>query len=147
MKEGFSVSENLSARPSLIAWFLHPYIQLAMGALLVTASELLLRHGAQGFHEATQLGRYFGIAALGSVWTWLGIITYVLSFASWLYVLRYVPLSIAFPAINGVHVLVPIGAWIILGEHVSFGRWAGIGLVVLGILLIVRPVVVAEEKL
>ena len=128
-------------------WFLHPWVQLLIGALLVTASELLLRRGAQQFEHATSVGKYFGIAALASGWTWLGIITYILSFASWLYVLKHVPLSIAFPVINVVHVLVPLGSWMILGEHISLLRWAGIGLVIGGILLIVRPVVTAEEKL
>ena len=134
-------------RPAALKWFLHPYVQLAIGAMLVTASELLLRRGAQDYHDATGPANYLGIAALGSWWTWLGIITYILSFASWLYVLRFVPLSIAFPVINVVHVLVPLGAWAILHEHVSGRRWAGIALVLTGILLIVRPVVQAEEKL
>lgn len=138
-------------RPAAFHLFLHPYVQLAVGAVLVTASELLLRRGAQGSTDATVdasvLGRLFGIAALGSWWTWLGIITYILSFASWLHVLRFVPLSIAFPAINVVHVLVPIGAWAILGERPTGLRWLGIALVLFGILLIVRPVVKAEEKL
>jgi drug/metabolite transporter (DMT)-like permease len=122
-------------------------MQLAIGALLVTASELLLRRGAQDFHDATGLANYFGIAALGSWWTWLGIICYILSFASWLHVLRFVPLSIAFPAINIVHVLVPLGAAAILHEHVTGRRWLGIGLVLIGIMLIVRPVVKAEGQL
>lgn len=127
--------------------FLHPYVQLGIGALLVTASELLLRQGAKSFGDATGLGRWLGIAALGSWWTWGGIVTYVLSFASWLHVLRTIPLSIAFPAINVVHVLVPLGAWAFLGERVAPLRWLGIALVVVGILLIVRPMVVAEERL
>src|SRR2546421_187220 len=74
-------------RPAL-KFFLHPYVQLALGAVLVTASELLLRHGAHDFGDATGLAKYLGIAALGSWWTWLGIISYILSFVSWLHVLR-----------------------------------------------------------
>ena len=70
-------------------------------AVLVTASELLLRQGAKHFTDTTQIGQFFGIAALGSGWTWAGIVCYVLGFASWLYVLRFVPLSVAFPVING----------------------------------------------
>jgi multidrug transporter EmrE-like cation transporter len=128
-----------------LAWALHPYAQLAVGSVLVTASELLMKKGA----VTTPAGHvgWFGVAALASGWTWAGIVTYVLSFASWIYVLRFVPLGIAYALINVVHVLIPLGAWALLGEAVSGRRWAGIGLVVAGLLLILRPVVRAEEKL
>jgi multidrug transporter EmrE-like cation transporter len=128
-------------------WFFHPLLQLSMGAILVTVSELLLRRGAEGFAGAGGAGGLFGIAALASGWTWLGIICYVASFLSWILVLRRLPLSIAFPAINVVHVLIPIGCWIFLGEAISLRRWMGIALVVCGILLLARPFVKAEEQL
>jgi drug/metabolite transporter (DMT)-like permease len=106
-------------------WFLNPYVQIAIGALLVTGSELLLKRGAM-------------TGMLASPWTWGGIVTYVLSFASWLYVLRHLPLSIAFALINIVHVLVPLGAWLLLHETISLQRWAGIFLVLCGTVLVAR---------
>ena len=124
-------------------WFFNPYVQILLGAELVTASELLLKKGASVAPGAS----WTGIDALASVWTWGGIVTYVLSFASWLYVLRFVPLGIAFALINGVHVLVPVGSWLFLGETLSAQRWAGIGLVVCGILFIARDAARAEEEL
>jgi drug/metabolite transporter (DMT)-like permease len=128
-------------------WFFHPVLQLALGAMLVTISELLLRRGAEHFSGAGGAERLFGIAALASAWTWLGILCYVASFGSWLLVLRRLPLSIAFPAINVVHVLIPIGCWLFLGESISLRRWIGIAFVVCGILLLARPFVNAEEQL
>ena len=113
----------------------------------MTASEILLRRGALAVANPTGFGKWIGIAALGSWWTWLGILTYILSFISWIHVLRLLPLSIAFPIINVAHVLVPLGAWIFLHERISPQRWLGIALVLCGILLMVRPVIVAEEKL
>ena len=106
-------------------WFLNPYVQIAIGALLVTASELLLKKGAMN-------------GALASGWTWLGILTYLLSFASWLYVLKHLPLSVAFALINVVHVLVPLGAWSLLGESISPRRWVGIACVLCGTVLVGR---------
>src|SRR4051812_16225852 len=123
--------------------FLNPYAQIGIGALLVTASELLLKKGASSVGGDSVLG----LQALASVWTWLGIVTYCLSFASWLYVLRFIPLGVAFALINVVHVLVPVGSWLLLGELISPKRWLGITLVLLGILLVARTVAVAEEKL
>ena len=128
-----------------MAWFVNPYVQLGIGALLVTVSELLMKKGASD-PGAGSVG-WFGVAALASGWTWAGIVTYVLSFLSWIYVLRFVPLGIAYALINVVHVLVPLGAWLFLHEPVSPRRWLGVSLVACGILLILRPAVKAEENL
>ena len=132
---------DVASRPA--GWFFNPHVQIAIGAVLVTASELLLKKGA----TAAAGNSWLGIDALASWWTWGGIVTYVLSFASWLYVLRYVPLGLAFGLINGVHVLVPVGSWVFLAESLSARRWAGIGLVVCGILFIARDAARVEEKL
>ena len=125
--------------------FLNPYVQLALGALLVTSSELLMKKGASGVPAGT-VG-WFGIGALGSWWTWAGIVTYILSFLSWIYVLRFVPLGIAFALISVVHVLIPLGAWLFLHEAVSLRRWSGILMVLCGLLLILKPAVKAEQRL
>jgi multidrug transporter EmrE-like cation transporter len=124
--------------------FLNAYLQIALGALLVTASELLLKSGASS--RAAEIG-VFGVAALGSARTWLGILTYCLSFASWVHVLRTIPLGIAFGLINVAHVLVPLGCWIFLGEAISPARWLGISLVIVGLVLVAKPVAAAESKL
>ena len=134
-------------RQSARFWFAHPVVQLAIAALLVAASELLLKQGAGSVAAGPGVVGLFGIHALGSRWTWGGIILYGLSFLSWLHVLRLMPLSIAFGMINVVHVLVPLGAWAILGEAISGRRWLGIGLILLGISLIARPAARAEAKL
>jgi multidrug transporter EmrE-like cation transporter len=127
--------------------FLNPYFQILLGSLLVTASELLLKKGATATAGLAGAASWTGVAALGSWWTWAGIVTYVASFASWLYVLKYVPLGVAFALVNAAHVFVPIGAWLFLREPISLQRWVGIGLIVCGILLIARQAAAAEEKL
>ena len=119
-------------------WFLDPYVQLGLGALLVTGSELLLKKGATSGAPMPPSVAWLGVGALASAWTWLGIVTYILSFASWLYVLRHLPLSVAFGLLSIVHVLVPLGAWSILGETISLRCWIGIGLVLCGTVLIAR---------
>jgi drug/metabolite transporter (DMT)-like permease len=127
------------------AGFADPYVQIAIGAVLVTASELLLKAGAVATAPAE--AALFGIGALASWWTWAGILTYVLSFASWLHVLRHMPLAQAFALINAVHVLVPVGSWLILGETVSLQRWAGIAAILAGIILVAQNAAAAEERL
>ena len=71
----------------------------------------------------------------------------ILSLVSWLYVLRLVPLSIAFPLSNVVHVLVPLSCWIFLGEQISTQRWCGIALVLLGLIVVAKPFARIEERL
>ena len=71
----------------------------------------------------------------------------ILSLVSWLYVLRHVPLSLAFPLSNVVHVLVPLASWLFLGELISTRRWWGITLVLIGLIIVAKPVARIEEKL
>lgn len=130
-------------RPSVPHWLLNPYLLILLGALLDSVGEVLLKKGAAvpaGFLPAF-------LSPLASGWTWLGIISYVCSMVSWLYVLRTVPLSIAFPLINVVHVFVPVGAYLFLHEPVPPKFWTGILLIVAGAAIIARPVMRAEEKL
>ena len=75
------------------------------------------------------------------------IVLIVASFVSWLYVLRYLPLTIAFPLSRVVDALVPFSCWIFLGEFISTLRWCGIALVVIGLALVAKPVAQIEERL
>jgi drug/metabolite transporter (DMT)-like permease len=129
-----------------VGWFLNPYVQIALGSLTVTASELLMKAGANAVPAHGGIGGWLGIAALSSGWTWLGIVSYILSFVSWIYVLRFVPLAIAYALINVVHILIPLGTWLFLHETISAQRWFGISLVLVGLLLLVGPLARAEAK-
>ncbi len=77
----------------------------------------------------------------------MGIAFVIASFLSWLYVLKYIPLTIAFPLSRVVDILVPLGCWIFLGEFISTRRWCGIALVVIGLALVAKPVARIEERL
>ena len=127
--------------------FGNPWLQLALNAIIVTISELLLKIGASETAGLTHRHDWTGITALASIWTWLGIVFVILSLVNWLYVLRLLPLSIAFPLSNVVHVLVPLSCWIFLGELISTRRWCGIALVLLGLIVVSKPFARIEEKL
>jgi len=68
-------------------------------------------------------------------------VAYLVSLACWLYVLRHIPVSIAFGLISVAQVLVPLGAWLFLGESISPRRWIGIASVLCGTVLIARTIV------
>ena len=88
---------------------------------------------------------WIGVGALASAWTWLGILAYLLSFACWLYVLRHIPVGLAFGLISIAQVLVPLGAWMFLGEAISPRCCIGIASVLCGTVLIALIVVTSSQ--
>ena len=127
--------------------FGNPWLQLALSVLCVLVSELLLKRGANDIANASSAWSWTGINGLASPLVWLGIAFVIASFLSWLYVLKYIPLTIAFPLSRVVDILVPLGCWIFLRESISTLRWCGIALVVIGLALVARPIARIEERL
>jgi len=122
-------------------------LQLWLSVLGVTTYELLLKRGAAETANLADNWAWTGISGLASSYTWAAIVFVVLSFVTWLQVLRYIPLSIAFPISQVVHVLVPLCSWLFLGEVIINLRWCGIALVSLGLAIVAKPVAQLEERL
>ncbi|PYJ68827.1 MAG: hypothetical protein DME76_11060 [Verrucomicrobia bacterium] len=137
-------NKRMQNRPS---GFANPWFQLGFGVVCVLVYELLQKRGASETANLSQVWSWTGITALVSPLIWLAMALMIVSLLSWLYVLRYIPLSIAFPLSRVVDVLIPLSCWLILGENISSRRWCGIALVVVGLLLTARPVAQLEEKL
>ncbi len=131
----------------LLRIFGNPWLQIALNALIVTASELFLKLGARQTAHLQDSLSWTGLSGLLSPWTWLGIVCVILSLVSWLYILRQIPLSIAFPLSNVVHVLVPLSSHLFLHELISPRRWLGIALVLAGLIIVAKPFARIEEKL
>lgn len=134
----------MTTRPS---GFWNPWFHLALSVLCVFVSELLLKRGAAEVAEPDSALSWTGLNGLVSPSVWWAILLILASFVTWLYVLKYIPLSIAFPLSRVVDVLVPLGCWIFLSEHISLVRWCGIALVVIGLAVIAKPVAQMEERL
>jgi drug/metabolite transporter (DMT)-like permease len=126
--------------------FWNPYVQIFVTVLLTAAAQLLLKVGADSSAADNSIGSWLGLRELASSWTWLGIVAFVASFGGWLYALRFLPLGIAFALTNGVHIFVPVGAWVFLGEKIGPLRAAGIVVIIAGILLLAQSVAKAEER-
>jgi multidrug transporter EmrE-like cation transporter len=136
------------AGPGLIRrWFLNPWIQLSICVLLGTAAELFLKLGAVETANPANAWSWTGLTGLRSAWVWWGIIASVVSLFNWLATLRKLPLTIAFPVGNVVHILVPLSSWIFLGEAIVTRRWFGIALLVLGLMIVAKPAAKLEERL
>jgi len=127
--------------------FGNPWLQLGLSVVCVFVSELLLKRGATEIAEPESAFSWTGINGLASPLVWWAIVLIIASFISWLYVLRYIPLSVAYPLSRVVDILVPLGCWIFLGELISTLRWCGIALVVIGLALVAKPIAQMEERL
>jgi drug/metabolite transporter (DMT)-like permease len=70
--------------------------------------------------------------------TWIGFIVYGLSAVCWLWVLSRVQLSLAYPCLSLTFPIVVACSAALFGESVSLERWAGVGVIVLGVSLLAR---------
>ena len=68
----------------------------------------------------------------------LGLLTFVISMASHLYVLSKVELSFAYPFLSLAYVAVAVAAWLLFGENLNALRIAGIGFICIGTVLIAQ---------
>ncbi|HLW35610.1 MAG TPA: hypothetical protein VKS98_08115 [Chthoniobacterales bacterium] len=127
--------------------FRNPWFHFVLNILFVVAYELLLKAGASATADPAKSWSWFGINALASPLTWLAIAIIIADLVIWLYILRYIPLSIAFPLSRAVDVLVPISCWLILKEAISPLRWCGIALVIVGLVIVAKPAAELEERL
>jgi drug/metabolite transporter (DMT)-like permease len=130
-----------------LSGFGNPWLQLTVSVVCVFVSELLLKRGATEVAEPDSAWSWTGVNGLASPFVWWAILLIIASFISWLYVLRYIPITIAYPVSRIVDVLVPLGCWIFLGEFISPLRWSGIALVVIGLALVAKPVAQIEQRL
>ena len=71
-------------------------------------------------------------------WVFAGLVTFVISMASHLYVLSKVELSFAYPFLSLAYVAVAVAAWLLFSEDLNAWRIAGIGLICIGTVLIAQ---------
>ncbi|MEH1923836.1 EamA family transporter [Nostoc sp.] len=74
------------------------------------------------------LSRYF------LIW----FICYTFMTLLWLYVLRTIPLSQAFPVLGLMYALIPISSHYLLKEQVVLKQWIGISIIITGVVLVVN---------
>ena len=139
-----ALKKRMQNRPT---GFGNPWLQLALSVACVLVSEFLLKRGATEVADTGSAWSWTGLNGLASPLVWWAILLIIASFVSWLYVLRYIPITIAFPLSRVVDILVPLGCWIFLGELISPLRWCGIALVVIGLALVAKPIAQFEERL
>ncbi len=69
---------------------------------------------------------------------WLGILSFLLFFVCYMLVLSWADYSYVMPASAMVYAIVPLLGYALLGEAVTSTRWAGVGCICLGVMLVGR---------
>ena len=69
---------------------------------------------------------------------WLGIVSFLLFFVCYLLVLSWADYSYVTPASAVGYAIVPLLGYAVLGEAVTSMRWAGVGFICLGVMLVGR---------
>ena len=117
---------------SLIVW-----TQLIIVVVLGTVAQLALKAALDRIGSTQQHAASFLILSRSPLmWTWFGC--YLASTLLWLWALRVVPLSQAFPILGLQFALVPLASMHFLKEDLLWGQWFGVIVIVLGVALVSR---------
>ena len=129
-------SQEMAIRP--VGW-LHG----RLGTVVLWALLILTESAGQLFTKVAgdQIGQ------MDFSWQWLAAVAvnpgilaaiacYIGAFFVWMLILRRSSLSLAFPLSSLVFVVVLLGSWLGLGEHISFLHWVGVVVIIGGIALL-----------
>ena len=118
------------------------FLMIVIAILVSSAGQLFLKQGMArvGPLEAQSL---LGVATLAwrvfsTPLVILGLVCYGVGTLVWLVVLSRLDLSFAYPMLALSYVLVPLMAQVCLGEKIPIARWAGIGIIVIGVGIVAK---------
>lgn len=100
---------------------------------VISTGQLLFKLAAELIDFRRPLGEPQGLMILGAA-----LVLYAGATLLWVMVLKHAPLSRIYPLMALSFVLTPLGATLILKEPISSGYWAGIGLIMAGLIVIGR---------
>jgi drug/metabolite transporter (DMT)-like permease len=129
--------QALSGKP-VWRWLESRGATIGLWALLIgteSAAQLALKIGGDGL-AAMPFGLDWLLAALSNIAVLTAVGCYIGSFLSWMLILRRSSLSLAFPLSSLVFVVVLLGSWLGLGEHISTLHWLGVWVIIGGIALL-----------
>ena len=118
------------------------YIPFILFTVLTNAAaQLMLKQGMLSLGPMELAGDDIVLKVLQVVfqpWVFAGLVTFVISMASHLYVLSKVELSFAYPFLSLAYVAVAVSAYLIFKEDLNSWRIAGIVFICVGTMLIAQ---------
>ncbi len=117
---------------------------ILVSVVLAAVAQLTLKHGMTQVTDHGQVpldlkdltGTFRRIVSTPAIWG--GLALFVASAGAWLIVLSKASLSFAYPFVSLTYALILVFDRFVLGETVSPLRWAGVALIMMGIILVSR---------
>jgi multidrug transporter EmrE-like cation transporter len=118
-----------------------PFTLVLTGVLLNAAAQLLLKAGTNAIgHFDFSLANAWpvGLRIAREPHILGGLLCYAVSVVVWIMALSRVEVSVAYPMLSLGYVVNAIAAYYLFGEAVGGMRLAGIGVIIVGVLLVAR---------
>lgn len=109
---------------------------LLLGSVVCDVSGQVCFKLGVGHEDAGEQAPSLVHKVLHSPWIAVGVAVYAVEFVFWFAALSRVQLSFAFPIMALSYVGVVLASRFILNERISLRRWAGIGTIVVGVVLV-----------
>ena len=127
------------------------FVFLALMVLFNSMGDTLLSRGMKkvGDVEYTSLAGLWHtlVAVLATPSIWFGIASLLSFFVCYMLLLSWADFSFVMPATAANFAVVPLLGSLMLREHVSHVRWAGVAIICLGVFLVSRTPVSTTENL
>ena len=129
-----SITAKIGRTPDDVTEYSLPLLAgLLFTPLLIAAGQILFKLTSARTGSADLGGL---LALLVDPYLIVALAIYGFGTIVWIYVLRSVPLTVAYPFMALTFCVVPLLAWWLLGEHVSLRYAMGTGLIVLGLVVV-----------
>ncbi|MGH6934018.1 MAG: EamA family transporter [Dongiaceae bacterium] len=117
-----------------------PTLLILLSVALSSLAHLSFKVGVNSIEAGAGagIGRGYGLALAANPYVWLGIILHVAALAAWLFGLRKLDLSYAYPFISLGFVLVLLVSATVLDERLNAARILGVALIVAGVFFVAR---------
>lgn len=114
---------------------------ILLGVLLNAGAQLLLKAGVQPLGALSVGWHNLLPTALAVLKQWpivAGLACYVVSVGVWIVSLSRVEVSLAYPLLSMGYIVNALAAWWLFGEALGPMRWAGMVLIIGGVIVMVR---------
>ena len=108
---------------------------MTIQSILLTTSQVFLKLGFSVLPDV-KIKLSFIIEVLKYYQIWLAGLTMVAAAGIWFYVLKTYELSVAYPLISISYIFAMLAALYIFNEEITFTRWIGVGLIIIGVFVV-----------
>jgi len=108
------------------------FLQVIFCVTMIALGQVLFKLGAESITASTDKGVY----AYFNAYIILALFIYTLSTVIWIYILRSIPLSIAYPFMSLSFIIVPIASYYVFGDPVNLKIISGGALILIGVYLV-----------